>query len=575
MAKVKRAFDPATLPSYQPLAEDELRRRRELLTGLTDEDAEPVDRFEVRTDAFTGPLDLLIYLLREGEVEVDQLPILPIVEQYLSYLLTLHQDLIDVNLAAESVAIIAQILDMKLKLKGLLNTADETEEPETAESDSPRLDLIRELMELQRLKRMTMKLAERFEEWQFRPGRPDDAAPAAANIDVHDLVIPPQQIVAAFKAIVEQVNAHVNEATIPREEVTLEEQILFVLDCAEREPQVAFHRLFDDPGHKEKIVVTFIAVLELTRQGKIVIAQSDLQGVIIFETAGRYRARLGLPEDTPETDRALAATPLVDPTAAAAAASAEASATDPAGGAASNAKRSPFGAKGDEGAPGAADLSDLFTGGEDDLDEEGQNMKQRIDAAVKIYHRVTAALDAYEKDGVILTASEAAERAGVEHVTVDKLKGERWWQKKKGDIAIGDQIALGEQLAAELGAAAPEAASDSAGEMPAAGSPATESPLGGAPAGEPRAEEPPSIPSAPAEPHSVAALAELPTQPAPPATPVAPVAAAQPAAPSAKPAAPAPPAAKPLTAIGPLRIQAPNAPRAGGLQIHLKPKPKE
>ena len=159
--------------------------------------------YKVDLEAFNGPLDLLLYLIRQNEVDVADIPIATITDQYLEHLQALQQ--VNVNLAGEFLVMAATLMEIKSRM--LLPAHDEGEDDE---EEDPRADLIRQLIEYKRFRDAARSLAQRADEQALKftrgaaaalalPERPaqDDLAILIGDVTVWDLL-------AAFKTLLQQ-----------------------------------------------------------------------------------------------------------------------------------------------------------------------------------------------------------------------------------------------------------------------------------------------------------------------------------------------------------------------------------
>ena len=170
--------------------------------------------FRIDLDIFRGPLDLLLYLVRKHELEIVDIPVAPITDQFLEYLALLEQ--LDVNAVGDFLEMASTLLELKSRM--ILPQGDEVEEP----LDDPRHDLVRRLLEYKQFKDAASMLDERARDWQERfPRLANDMAAAAsatwrtsrsAKLELWDLV-------SAFGRLIEQhnrINPRTSSTTIRR-----------------------------------------------------------------------------------------------------------------------------------------------------------------------------------------------------------------------------------------------------------------------------------------------------------------------------------------------------------------------
>ena len=231
------------------------------------------DEYKVNLDVFEGPLDLLLYLIRREELDIYDIPIERITAAYMEFLDDARR--LNLDIAGEFIVMAATLMVIKSRM--LLPVSRRTaEEPEEDWVD-PRLDLVRQLIEYKKFKDAAIKfetlealVANAFDYGGGRPKfekTPADALGALAGLDIYDLL-------TAFQAVV----ARANE--VPHEELkgvrfSVPEKMDFVLERARRDGQVSFLSLFDpERSPKGEIIVTFLALLELLRQHRVIVYQN-------------------------------------------------------------------------------------------------------------------------------------------------------------------------------------------------------------------------------------------------------------------------------------------------------------
>jgi len=231
------------------------------------------DEYKVNLDVFEGPLDLLLYLIRREELDIYDIPIERITAAYMEFLDDARR--LNLDIAGEFIVMAATLMVIKSRM--LLPVSRRTaEEPEEDWVD-PRLDLVRQLIEYKKFKDAAIKfetlealVANAFDYGGGRPKfekTPADALGALAGLDIYDLL-------TAFQAVV----ARANE--VPHEELkgirfSVPEKMDYVLERARRDGQVSFLSLFDpERSPKGEIIVTFLALLELLRQHRVIVYQN-------------------------------------------------------------------------------------------------------------------------------------------------------------------------------------------------------------------------------------------------------------------------------------------------------------
>jgi segregation and condensation protein A len=232
------------------------------------------DDYKVNLDVFEGPLDLLLYLIRREELDIYDIPIERITTEYMKFIEDARR--LNLDIAGEFIVMAATLMVIKSRM--LLPVSRRmTNEDGDEEWVDPRLDLVRQLIEYKKFKDAALRL-ERMEAFEansfdYGGGRPKfektaaDAKGALANLDLYDLL-------TAFQEVV----ARANE--MPHEELkgirfSVPEKMDYVLERTRKDGQVSFTTLFD-PEHapKGEIIVTFLALLELLRQHRVIVYQN-------------------------------------------------------------------------------------------------------------------------------------------------------------------------------------------------------------------------------------------------------------------------------------------------------------
>lgn len=223
----------------------------------------PPDALEVILDSFEGPLDLLLYLIRRQKFDIVELPILQITKQYMKYV-DLMTDL-KLELAGEYLLMAAMLAEIKSRL--LLPKRDDTAD----EEEDPRAELIKRLKEYEKIKKAAEELNEvpRMERDTF-------AATAQTSENVQPIKHIPkvtlQDIAFGFHAAMQRANAFEHHQ-IEREVLSTRERMSQLLSCLSHDTYSELSSLVRFSEGKAGIVVTFIAILELMKNGLIMCSQ--------------------------------------------------------------------------------------------------------------------------------------------------------------------------------------------------------------------------------------------------------------------------------------------------------------
>lgn len=230
--------------------------------GASPEDrTDGLDGYAVKLSVFEGPLDLLLHLIRQNEVDITDIPIQQIAEQYLETIEVMQE--LNLDVAAEYLVMAATLALIKSRM--LL--PDEGAEDE--EDSDPRADLVQRLLEYQRFKEAAETLSHRRllgrDVWSVVGPGPEKTPDSEREIEVGLF-----DLVAAFKDVLDSAEGAALKHEIESEPVTVRDRMLVVMDLLEETETVEFMRIFETPGEdgpptRAVLVATFLAVLELAR----------------------------------------------------------------------------------------------------------------------------------------------------------------------------------------------------------------------------------------------------------------------------------------------------------------------
>lgn len=233
----------------------------------------PPTDFRVELNLFKGPLDLLLYLVREHELDVVEIPIAQVTDQYLQFLDVIQQ--IDVNAAGDFLAMASTLVEMKSRL--VLPRAEEVED----EVEDPRQDLVRTLLEYKEYRDAASMLEERARDWQDRfPRTADDLPPRRRDLaeePIHEVEL--WDLVSALGRILKE-HANVKPPSIVYDETPIEVYMARIHERLKRDQKIAFGRLFQPGMHKSSLVSIFLAIMELVRHHGAKAEQDQLFGEI-------------------------------------------------------------------------------------------------------------------------------------------------------------------------------------------------------------------------------------------------------------------------------------------------------
>ena len=230
------------------------------------------DDYKVNLDVFEGPLDLLLYLIRREELDIYDIPIEHITSEYMKFIEDARR--LNLDIAGEFIVMAATLMVIKSRM--LLPVSRRVAEDGDEEWTDPRLDLVRQLIEYKKFKDAAIRLesmeALTANSFDYGGGRPKfektaaDARNAISTLDIYDLL-------TAFQDVL----ARANE--IPQEELkgirfSVPDKMDYVLERTRKEGQVSFVTLFAEDAPKGEIIVTFLALLELLRQHRVIVYQN-------------------------------------------------------------------------------------------------------------------------------------------------------------------------------------------------------------------------------------------------------------------------------------------------------------
>lgn len=226
----------------------------------------PPDALEVFLEAFEGPLDFLLYLIKKQKFDIVDLPIFEITKQYMEYVEVMRK--LKLELAAEYLVMAAMLAEIKSRL--LLPKHDFEDEEES----DPRAELIRRLQQYEVIKNAAQDLDE-------LPRSERDVQsvtvsnPAAIVIEEIEPDVSLQDLVLAFQSVLKRVDAFQHHE-ISKERLSTRERMTKILSMLQgKEEFTEFTELFDLSEGKEGVVVTFLAVLELVKESLIDVIQTS------------------------------------------------------------------------------------------------------------------------------------------------------------------------------------------------------------------------------------------------------------------------------------------------------------
>jgi segregation and condensation protein A len=243
--------------------------------------------YNVKLDAFEGPLDLLLHLINRFEIDIYDIPMAEITEQYLLYIRTMQE--LELDVASEYLVMAATLLAIKSKM--LLPQHEEmNEELEDVVEEDPREELVERLIEYKKYKEAAKELKERERErGQIFTKPPSDLSDYSQEIEAcgTDLQVTVYDMLGAFHKLLRRKKLQKPLSTkIAREEISIEQRMDEIREkIISSNRAVYFEELF--PSHeREHIVVTFLAILELMKRNEILVEQQTNFAEIVIMAKG-------------------------------------------------------------------------------------------------------------------------------------------------------------------------------------------------------------------------------------------------------------------------------------------------
>jgi segregation and condensation protein A len=249
----------------------------------------PPDALQVFLEAFEGPLDLLLYLIRRQNLDILDIPLAEITRQYMRYIEVMRE--LQLELAGEYMLMAATLAEIKSRM--LLPRP----QSDGAEEDDPRAELVRRLQEYERFKRA----AEDMEELS-RVDR--DTFPASAEVVERRVVkllpaVTMQEMLVALKDVMSRAEMFTHHQ-VQRERLSVRQRMSDVLSALRTQSFVEFAQLFRAEEGRMGVTVTFSAILELLREGLIEIVQAEQFAPIHVRAGAPRRVTLVVDNDRPE-----------------------------------------------------------------------------------------------------------------------------------------------------------------------------------------------------------------------------------------------------------------------------------
>ena len=236
-----------------------------------------------KLQVFEGPLDLLLYLIEKNKVNIYDIPIVEITNQYMEYIAEMKRN--DLNVMSEFLVMAA------IKSKMLLPKKEEEEQ----EQEDPRAELVQQLLEYKMYKCMANELKDRQLDagkvWYKKKDIPDEVLAYEEPVNLEELVgdIRLSDLNRIFQSIMKRQEEKIDKVRskfgkIEKEEVSLEEKMEYLTDYAASHKHFSFRGMLTASSSKVEVIVTFLAILELMKTGKLTIVQEHIFDDIRIES---------------------------------------------------------------------------------------------------------------------------------------------------------------------------------------------------------------------------------------------------------------------------------------------------
>lgn len=241
----------------------------------------------VKLEAFEGPLDLLLHLLDKNKVNIYDIPIVEITNQYLAYIKEMQRQ--DLNVMSEFLVMAATLIAIKSKM---LLPKEETDEQE---EEDPRAELVQQLLEYKMYKCMSYELKDRQLDAQKSmykiPTVPKEVLAYEEPVDLEKLMaeLTLDKLNDIFQSVILRKENKIDKVRagfgkIEKEEVSLSDKMAYLEEYALSHKRFSFRNLLEIQSSKMEVIVVFLAILELMKMGKITISQEKLFDDIEIES---------------------------------------------------------------------------------------------------------------------------------------------------------------------------------------------------------------------------------------------------------------------------------------------------
>ena len=243
----------------------------------------------VKLEVFEGPLDLLLHLIDKNKIDIYDIPIVEITNQYMEYIRNMQKE--DLNVMSEFLVMAATLLDIKCRM---LLPKEVTEE---GEEEDPRQELVEQLLQYKMYKYMANELKDRQMDSDYvlykRPAIPEEVQEYAEPVDLGRLLgdLTLARLNEIFQDVMKRQVEKIDPVRskfgkIEKEEVTLSDKFTYIHSYLKGHKRFSFRQLLEKQHSRMHVVVTFLAILEMMKLGEILVEQEDTCGEIMIERTG-------------------------------------------------------------------------------------------------------------------------------------------------------------------------------------------------------------------------------------------------------------------------------------------------
>ena len=243
----------------------------------------------VKLEVFEGPLDLLLHVIDKNKIDIYDIPIVEITNQYMEYIRNMQRE--DLNIMSEFLVMAATLLDIKCRM---LLPKEVTED---GEEEDPRQELVEQLLQYKMYKYMAYELKDRQTDADCvlykRPTIPEEVQGYVEPVDLDlllgDLTL--SRLNAIFQDVMKRQTDKIDPVRskfgrIEKEEVSLSDKFTYIRGYMKSRRRFSFRQLLEEQHSKMHVVVAFLAILEMMKLGEIRVEQEDTCGEIMIERTG-------------------------------------------------------------------------------------------------------------------------------------------------------------------------------------------------------------------------------------------------------------------------------------------------